>query len=48
MLHTDSADNINITLSELYVLFMQNNDFVREIGLVIKEIFGKVKPNGPS
>ena len=48
MLRTDSADNINITLSELYVLFMQNNDFVQEIGLVIKEIFGKVKPNGPS
>ena len=48
MLHTDSTDNINIRLSELYVLFMQNNDFVREIGLVIKEIFGKVKPNGPS
>ena len=48
MLCTDSTDNINIRLSELYVLFMQNNDFVREIGLVIKEIFGKVKPNRPS
>ena len=48
MLHTDSTDNINIRLSELYVLFMQNNDFVRDSGLVIKELVGKVKPTGPS